>query len=120
MLDNCQEENYTVEVTSKDRTNIKRLYYFHNYLPAVIAKLFGLSRERISQILQEEGGETIINNAMECLLCGNEDCSKFYIDGNDENNKPQNVIMLCEYDCRRLKHMQMRRNRKEILTPPSL
>lgn len=101
-------------MTVRDRQHIKRLYYFHNYLPASIARLFGLTQERIRQILSEDGGESVVNVGIECILCGNEDCIKFFIDGNDNNNKPQNVIMLCEYDSRRIKHLQLRRTRKPL------
>lgn len=105
-------------MTVRDRNNIKRLYYYHNYLPNSLAKLFGLSHVRIFQILKEQGGESIINTALECLLCGNEDCQKFFIDGDTENTRPQNVIMICEYDARRLRHMQLRRSRLVLAKEP--
>ncbi|MDE1866713.1 MAG: hypothetical protein KGI08_03255, partial [Thaumarchaeota archaeon] len=88
-------------------------YYFHNYTQASLSRLFGLSQERIRQILDGKN-ETPVQVTLECLLCGNEDCTKFYIDGNDNNNNPQNIIELCEYDSRRIKHMQMRRTKNPL------
>ena len=96
-------------VTTRDHNDIQSLYYIHRFTRASIARLYGLSHQRILRILD--------NKAMsiadtECLLCGLEEIvDPFYIDNNDNNNSPQNVIMLCEADRRRIRHLQMRRLR---------
>jgi hypothetical protein len=95
-------------MTTKDRNAIKSLYYFHNYIPASIARLFGLSSVRIFQILSEDPNVSF-NPDVECAICGLDDCQTIYIDGNDDNNRPQNMIMLCEADKRRLRALQLRR-----------
>lgn len=100
-------------MTVRDRRDIKRLYYFNNYLQSTLARLYGLSQERIRQILHEDQSVSF-NTGTECILCSNDEYLELlFIDGNDSNNKPQNVIMLCEVDKRRIGHLQLRR--KEVL-----
>lgn len=102
-------------MTYRDRKDIKRLYYFNNYLPNSLAKLYGLSHVRILAILKEDQNTTF-STAVECMLCSNdEDIQLFYIDGNPENNKPQNTITLCEADRRRMKALQLRRNKQTLI-----
>jgi hypothetical protein len=94
-------------MTARDHKDIQNLHYFHRFLPASIAKLYGLSAVRIHQILKES---TLSVSDTECMLCGLEDEVKlFYIDGNEDNHNPQNLLMLCEADKRRIVHLQLRR-----------
>lgn len=102
-------------MTSKDRKSIHTLYYFHRYIPASIAKLYGISHQRILQILNEKQDETVISE-VECQICSADECQTYYIDGDKTNNKPQNIIMLCEPHKRSFQHLQLRR-RKGLLTP---
>lgn len=101
-------------MTSKDRSSIKRLYWMHNYLPSSISRLFGLSVRRIIDIIQEDQSTSSVPT-YECLLCSNEDVMRMHIDGNGDNNKPQNIIMLCESDYRRLTHLQLRRRKTKLI-----
>mgnify|MGYP001583868677 CR=1 FL=1 len=94
-------------MTTRDHKDIQTLYYIHRFIPASIARLYGLSHQRILKIL---GKNTMSNSDTECLLCGLEEIiDPFYIDNDDNNANPQNVIMLCEADRRRIRHLQMRR-----------
>lgn len=48
----------------------------------------------------------------ECLLCGLEEIvNPFYIDRNEDNHNPQNVLMLCEADTRRFLHLRRRKTK---------
>lgn len=45
-----------------------------------------------------------------CLVCGLEEIVDFYfIDGNQDNHNPQNVLMLCEAHIRKFAHLKKRR-----------
>lgn len=91
-----------------DKNNIKLLYHFHRYNKASIAKLYGLSSTRIKTIIAEEHHVTAIP-LDDCLLCGLDGAKQYFIDGNADNNNPQNKIMLCEACKRRIEHLQIRR-----------
>lgn len=96
-------------MTARDHKDIQNLYHFHRFLPATIARLYGLSPVRIHQVLK---GNIFVIGDTECMLCGLEDeTSTFYIDGNDDNRSPQNRIVLCEADKRRMIHLQLRRKK---------
>jgi hypothetical protein len=105
-------------MTIRDIRAIHTLYFFHRYIPASIARLYGVSRKHITEILHEKQSETVISET-ECQICSADECQPFYIDGNELNNKPQNVIQLCEPDKRKFQHMQLVR-RKGILQPTLL
>ena len=102
-------------MTTRDRQCIYNLYSIHRFPPASIARLYGLSHQRMLVILEENKDITIISDT-NCLLCGLDDAETFYNDGNRENKKPKNLIALCDADKRRIQHMQLRR-RKGIVTP---
>ena len=95
-------------MTSRDHRDIQSLFFIHRFIPASIARLYGLSRQRIGILIHDELNITIISDTT-CLLCGLDDAKTFYIDGNEENKDPQNIIMLCEADIRRIQHLQLRR-----------
>lgn len=103
-------------MTVRDKKNIYELYYYHNYIPASIARLYGLSHQRILQIL-DIGQPSMIVPSYECILCSNENALPYFIDGNEQNNKPQNIVVLCEMDKRRIQRLQIRRG-KEIVNNP--
>lgn len=96
-------------MTTRDRKDIKRLHFVNNYTKATLSRLFGLCRSRMTAIINEE--LTIFNTGFACVLCSNEDeVECYYIDGNEKNNTPQNKIMLCEPDRRRIRALQRRRH----------
>jgi hypothetical protein len=96
-------------MTSKDRRDIKNLYYFHRFTLAAVARLYRVSHTRIQQILQEKTIDLIPTKDNECLICGLEEViMPFYIDGNESNRNPQNVLMLCEADIRKFSHLKKR------------
>jgi hypothetical protein len=98
-------------MTIRDNKTIHTLYYFHRYTPASISRLFGLSHQRILQILHSKKGiDTTVSSQFECQICGADECQSFYIDGNKENKNPQNVIELCEPDLRKFRHLQIRKH----------
>jgi len=92
-----------------DKNHIRLLFHFYRYNKESIAKLYGLSPTRIKQILAEQQNVTA-TPLDECFLCGLDVAKQYYIDGNEDNNNPQNKIMLCEPCMRRLVHMQARRH----------
>lgn len=96
-------------MTTTDKNNINILFYFYRYNKASIAKLYGLSASRIKKIIAEHQNVTA-TPLDECLLCGLDGAKQYYVDGNEFNIKPQNTIMLCEADQRRIEHLQLRRN----------
>jgi len=102
-------------MTFRDVKAIHTLYYFHRYIPASIARLYGVSRTQIGRVLEMKHTETVISET-ECQLCGADECRTYFIDGDKTNTSPQNVIMLCEPDLRKFQHMQVRR-REGLLTP---
>lgn len=79
--------------------------------------LFGVSHEAIRKITNKNMDIMIVSD-VECLLCGLADSDTFYIDGDRDNKNPQNLIMLCEADRRRIKPMQLRK-RKGFVIPQS-
>lgn len=103
---------YDKNMSTKDQQNVKELHYEHRYLPAAIARLYGVSRVIISRILNER--KEIFDSDEECLLCGVDEALTYYIDGNEENNNPQNKIRLCKMHIDRIIHLHVRR-RKIIL-----
>jgi hypothetical protein len=103
-------------MTIRDYRSIHTLYFFHRYIPSSIARLYGVSPKHIIEIIEQKQDETVISE-VECQICGIEDdILTFYIDGDSQNNKPQNIIMLCEPDRRKFQHMQLRR-RQGTLKP---
>jgi hypothetical protein len=101
-------------VSERDREDIRTLYFVHRFILSSIAKLYGLTPTTIKHIVSKSKDVSIISDT-ECLLCGLPDVFSFYIDGNSKNKKPQNILMLCEADKRRLTHLQLRK-RKGVLT----
>lgn len=97
-------------MTIRDYRAIHTLYYFHRYIPSSIARLYGRSTQHIIDILSEKQNETVISET-ECQICSADECQTYFIDGNKENNKPQNIIMLCEPDKRKFQHLQLRRKK---------
>ena len=95
-------------MTIIDKGHIKELYHIHRYSVSTIALLYGVSNTRIDKILDENPNMTT-NPGDECILDGIDGAKQYYIDGNTDNNKPQNKIMLCEACERKLIHMQIRR-----------
>jgi hypothetical protein len=102
-------------VNIRDKESAKNLYFIHRFLPASIAKLFGVSHVTILNIVNKNKDVSIVSDT-ECLLCGLDDCQNFYIDGNRSNKNPQNIIMLCEADRRRIRALQLRK-RKGFIQP---
>jgi hypothetical protein len=102
-------------VTIRDIRAIHTLYYFHRYIPSSIARLYGYTPKYIIDILHQKQNETVIAET-ECQICSMDECQPYYIDGDKTNNKPQNIIQLCEPDKRRFQHMQLKR-RNGVLTP---
>lgn len=102
-------------MTIRDIRSIHTLYFFHRYIPSSIAKLYGTSRKHIYTILKQSKNETVISET-ECQICSSDECQTYFIDGNENNNKPQNIIQLCEPDKRKFQHLQLRR-RKGLLIP---
>jgi hypothetical protein len=104
-------------MTIRDLRSIHSLYFFQRYTPASLARLYGLSHQRVLQILSNKKGvsSTVITE-VDCQVCGADESQTYYIDGNKTNNKPQNLIMLCEPDKRKFQHLQLRR-RKGLLMP---
>jgi hypothetical protein len=101
-------------MTERDIRAIHTLYYFHRYLPASIARLYGISRQHVKEILDIKQNETVIAET-ECQLCSADECQPYFIDGDKTNKRPQNIIQLCEPDLRRFQHMQLRK-RNGLLT----
>ena len=104
-------------MTTQDLVDIKNLYFFHRYIPSSIARLYGVSAKHILEILHGGPNEsaTVIAD-LECMICGLEESQSYFIDGNDENQKPQNIIMVCESHKRKFQHLQLRR-RRGVLKP---
>jgi hypothetical protein len=102
-------------MTPRDIRSIHTLYYFHRYLPSSIARLYGVSRKHIGEILKMKQNETVVAET-ECQICSADECQQYFIDGNKTNNRPQNIVMLCEPDLRRFQHLQVRK-RRGLLTP---
>lgn len=101
-------------MTVRDYRSIHTLYYFHRYIPSSIARLYGVAPKTIMDILEEYIKETVVAES-ECQICSNDDAENYYIDGDEENKKPQNIIMLCEPDKRKFEHMQLRRKRGTLI-----
>ena len=101
-------------MTIRDHRSIHTLYYFHRYIPSSIARLYGCTPKHIGDILNRKN-ETVISE-VDCQICGMDECQPYYIDGDKLNNKPQNIIMLCEPDKRKFQHLQLKR-RKGLLQP---
>lgn len=104
-----------ISMTTRDYQAIHTLYWFHRYLPASIAKLYACSTQHILDIINERPNETVISE-IECQICSADECQPYYIDGNRDNNKPQNIIQLCEPHKRRFQHMQLKK-RNGVLEP---
>jgi hypothetical protein len=103
-------------VTERNVRSIKSLYFIHRYIPSTIARLYGVSAKHILEILHKESQNVTMIVDLECLLCGLNDARTYYIDGNEKNKRPQNVITLCEADRRMVQHLQFRR-RNGSVTP---
>ena len=103
-------------MTNRDLLIIKNLYYLHRYLPSNIARLYGVSNKHILEILHGGVNQSVsIISDLECLMCGLEEAQEFYIDGNKENQTPQNLIMLCESDRRRVQHLHLRKTKDRLI-----
>lgn len=96
-------------INSRDRERVIELHYIHRFTIASIARLFGVSHVTIINITSVHHNDLTLSPDIECLLCGLEDVHTFYIDGNDQNKNPQNIIMLCEACKRRMQHRQLKR-----------
>lgn len=93
-------------MTSKDHSDIKTLYFFHRFILASVARLYGVSHTRIQQILHESATNVAVSD-IACLICGLEEIVEpYYIDGDENNRNPQNVLMLCESHIRKFKHLK--------------
>lgn len=102
-------------MTSRDRQNINELYHLHRYSKAALSRLYGLSKVRIGQILSPAiEDQTSFKDDDDCLLCNNDEAKEYFIDGNEVNKNPQNRIVLCEMDMRRIQHLQVRKGMKVI------
>lgn len=97
-------------MTITDKNNIKLLYHFYRYNKESISKLFGRSPTRIKAIIAEEQNITV-TPLDDCVLCGLDGAKQYYINGDEDNNNPQNKIMLCEPCVRRIKHLQIKKFR---------
>lgn len=97
-------------MTIRDYRAIHTLYYFHRYIPSSIARLYGCSPKHIIELVNKNKDEVVVSE-VECQICSSEDAITYFIDGNKLNNKPQNIIMLCEPDKRKFQHLQLRRRR---------
>lgn len=103
-------------VTIRDHRAIHTLYYFHRYIPASIAKLYGCTPKHITDILKRNN-KTVVSE-VDCQICGMDECQPYYIDGKKINQKPQNIIQLCEPCKRKFQHLQLKRRR--VLLKPQL
>lgn len=101
-------------MTIRDYRSIHTLYYFHRYIPSSIARLYGCTSKTIGEIIAKSENETVIAET-ECQICSSDDAITYFIDGDKTNNKPQNIIMLCEPDKRKFQHLQLKRQR--VLIP---
>ena len=101
-------------MTIRDIRSIHTLYFFHRYIPSSIARLYGVSPKHIIEIINQKD-ETVVSE-VECQICSADECQTYYIDGDKLNNKPQNIIMLCEPDKRKFQHLQLRK-RRGLLVP---
>lgn len=112
---NNQNTSPARKINSRDRRIIRTLYVIGRYIPASISRLFGLSPQRGQQVIATEirKNATIINE-FNCQICGLDDAISYLIDGNPKNNYPQNIIMLCEADFRKFKHLQLRRRQGSL------
>lgn len=93
-------------MTIRDRREIKELFHFHRYSKAAIARVYGISRERVRIIIKETETTSFLDDG-ECALCENDIAKTYFIDGNEENHDPQNKIQLCEMDRRRVMHLKV-------------
>lgn len=106
-------------MTTKDHQDIKNLYFFHRFTLASVARLYGVSHTRIQQVLHN-GSASIISDT-ECLICGLEEIvNPYYIDGNDDNHNPQNVLMLCESHIRKFTHLRRKLKLQSLSSQPSI
>lgn len=92
-------------MTSNDRGNINRLYNEERYSFTSIGRLYGVSRQRIHQIIK--GYKSFSSNGLSYkdanLIMGNicKKCKEIggihihHIDRNSKNNRPNNLIPLC-------------------------
>lgn len=99
-------------MTTKEKKNIQRLHYEKKYSYAAIGRLYGVSRQRIHQIItgyksfahQNHSFKNIYLNLEQCELCQLVPATDMHhLDGNNGNNKPDNLIGLCEA-CHLTKH----------------
>jgi len=97
-------------LNDRDANDIKTLYYIHRFIPASIARIYAVDDQTVLNIVDRNRNVTMVPDT-ECLLCGLPDVKSFYIDGDPQNKKPQNILSLCEADFRRLKHLQMKKRR---------
>jgi hypothetical protein len=95
-------------MTSKDRQIIIRLHFFCRYTNSTLGRLFGVSRQRIGTITEPHKIQSEIWPDDKCMICGRDDevPQRFFIDGDENNTDPQNIIMVCEYDKRRFEHLR--------------
>lgn len=92
-------------MTSLDRQDIKELYHFERYNQSSIGKLYGVTKQRISEILEEENATFGTDNL--CIFKDGNEAIVYFIDGNEDNNRPQNKIQLCIVHRKKFEHRQL-------------
>lgn len=92
-------------MTSLDRQDIKELYHYKRYNKTSIGKLYGVSKQRISEILAETN--TTFGSDNLCVFEDENEATTYYIDGNEDNQRPQNKIELCIVHRKKFEHRQL-------------
>jgi hypothetical protein len=101
----------------RDRQNILELFHFHRFSKTSIGRLYGVSRQRITVIINSSNNTTFTSDD-DCLLCDIDEALTYYIDGNEENKDPQNKIQLCEPHKRKFQHLQINKKVAESKIKP--
>jgi hypothetical protein len=92
-------------MTSLDRQDIKELFHFERYNKTSIGKLYGVSKQRIAEILAETN--TTFGTDASCIFKDENEATVYYIDGDEDNQKPQNKIQLCIVHRKKFEHRQL-------------
>lgn len=101
-----------MQLTHRDQITIRELFHFYRYLPSSIARLYCISKMRVSQIINARKGASYISED-NCLICDTE-AQPYYIDGNEDNKNPQNIIKLCEMHRKKFTHLRINKKIKDI------
>lgn len=92
-------------MTILDLQDILELFHFERYNQTSLGKLYGVSKQRIAEIINRK--DVTFNNDRDCIFGDGEEAITYYIDGNQENEKPQNKIKLCIVHRKKFEHRQL-------------